>query len=398
MEEELDLRPYVSAAARRWWLILGIGLLFGILAYLVAASRPTDYQASALVAVLEPTQQLQFDPRFENVQTRNSLLRAYPELARSDEILQALMQEVDGANGYDLRELRDRLTAQAGNEPSLLYLRARHPDPAAAAELANRWAETFVDTANNIYGTGNVNQLAFYETQLEDAGVRLAAAEEALVDFQAANRLTLVTNELTALTTLQSGFLTGRGTLQVLLDDIASLQEQASLSASGAAQLSEQLTALSLQSRAYGIQGALPVVLQVDAADIASQDPQQQAEFLAALQASIEERLIIIEARLAELEPQILDLQEEQQELSSQGLSLQRDHDLLAETYTSLARKVDEEIIASQDTSSGFRLASRASVPTSPSSTNPLILAVVGFVFGAVLASLAIILWTWWRQ
>ncbi|MEZ4515845.1 MAG: Wzz/FepE/Etk N-terminal domain-containing protein [Chloroflexota bacterium] len=398
MEEEFDLRPYMGAILQKWWLVLGVGLLFGILAYFVAATRPSVYQASALVAVLEPTEQVQFDSRFSTVQSKTSLLKAYPELARSDEILQMLLQKVTAPGIDRLPELQSMLTVQAGNEPSLLYFRAHHTDPAIAAELANEWASLFVDTANSIYGLGSQNQLAFYEQQLEEADQRLVDSEQLLIDFQTGNRLTLVSNQLDALTQLQAGYLTGQNTLSVLQDDIAALQEQVDLSPTAIPQLTEQLTTLSLQSRAFSIQGTLPIVLQVNAEDIAEMNREQQVAFLSSLSQTIEERLVTVDQRLQELEPQILELQRSKQDLSTQESTLQRNRDLLAETYTALARKVDEEKITTQDTSSGFRLASRASIPVSPSSTSPIVLSLIGVAIGALLAALAIILWTWWRH
>lgn len=398
MEEEIDLRPYVETLLNNWKWIVGIGVLFAALAIIVTIATPDSYEASALVAVLEPSQEVQFDPRFSNLEKRDTLLKAYPEIARSDELVQSLLEQVDVAGVMTLPQLQQLLTAEAGSEPSLLYFRARNGDPDTAAELANTWASLFVTRANQIYGQSNSEQLVFYQDQLADSKTRLDQAEQRLIDFQAENRMILVSNQLDALTTLQTDYLTNRNALGMLLDDIEAHQQQIATGTADPSQLSEQLTAMSLQSRAYGIQESLPVLLQLDAADFAGQSAQQSGAYLNALSTAVQDRVALYDQQLQDLEPQVLALQVDKQELLAQGTALQRDRDLLEETYTALTRKVDEEIITTQDTSSGFRLAGRASVPVHPSGGSPILLALIGLAFGMVLASLVVLVLAWWRS
>ncbi len=81
------------------------------------------------------------------------------------------------------------LRASLGSDPSLLKLYAKNTDPEVAAEIANGWAELFVSWANKKFGDSSEEQLLFYEQRLEEAAAELKAAENALVEYQAQNRL-----------------------------------------------------------------------------------------------------------------------------------------------------------------------------------------------------------------
>jgi len=100
---------------------------------------------------------------------------------------------------------------------------------------------------------------------------------------------------------------------------------------------------------------------------------------------------------LISLEPQILALQQEKYEIEVVNNRLNRDLEVAEETYTTLARTVDEKRITSEDTTSGVKLASRTAVPERPSSPNAILNAIVAGMAGIFLSALVIILMQWWR-
>ncbi len=101
-EQEISLRPYIEAVLSKWYWILGLGLLAGILAYVAThfLVSPT-YEATALVSVIESRQRVQFDPRIVTVD-ENQPLRAYPEIALSDELLATFQNESSVAASFTL--------------------------------------------------------------------------------------------------------------------------------------------------------------------------------------------------------------------------------------------------------------------------------------------------------
>lgn len=398
MEDEIDLRPYLGALTRYWWVILGAGLIFAVIAFLLASSRPEVYQASSLVTVLEPTQTIQFDERFENVSSRSALLKVLPELAKSDQLMDSLADKLEAEGIEFKRSLAESLTAQAGRDPILLYLRVSNQDPDTAARVANIWAELFVDHANEVYALQGESQVRFFEAQQAEASDRLMAANEALADFQGDNHLTMATNELSSLNLTHATILGQLNSLKSLRDEIVAVRaQQAELGTNDAGQ-TEQFTALVLQARALNLLETLPIVFQVNSEGGLDLTRQDQLVFLDSLEALIADKEESSSARLAELEPEILARQQEVEQLTAQTNRLVTDRDVALETYASLSRKLDEERIAVQDTSSGFRLASRASVPDMSAGLSEFNSALLGALFGMLLVSLIIIIYSWWKS
>lgn len=398
MEEEIDLRPYVSALLRYWWVIILSGLTIGALAFIFASVQRTNYLATTIVAFLEPNESVQFDSRFETVPSRTSLLKSLPSLSMSDEVLAALLAELDIPEIETITELETHLSAESGTDLNLLYLRADSESPNVAAQLVNQWAELFTGMANDIYANRGSTQLAFYDQQVEEAATRLDTSEQALVNFQGVSRLALVTNELASLTGLQAEYVNYASSLARLQDDIKAVRAQQTGLPGGVAGVAGDYTTLALQSRVIELQETIPLTVQLASSGNVVVAEQDQAQLLESFDTIVAEMQPAIETELAALEPRILDLQREQVALQARMTRLTTDRDLALETYKTLSRKLDEERLTTNDLSFGFRQISRAVIPELPVGSNKSLAALAGAAFGAILASVAIILYTWWRK
>ena len=117
--------------------------------------------AVALVAITEPSQLLEFDVGFEAVTDITPRpLRAYPEIATSDEVLRDVLDLVrpEFAEDVTLSRFRNMVTAESGSDLSLIRLTATNQDADMAAKIVNTWAQRFVDKANDVYGRSNGSQ------------------------------------------------------------------------------------------------------------------------------------------------------------------------------------------------------------------------------------------------
>ena len=403
MEEEIDLRPYIEAVVRNWMWIIGAAILAAVIALGVSSTISPTYEAVALVAVAEPSQIVQFDPRIRTAD-ENQPYKAFPELATSDELLTSLLVEVRTIypSVTTLASLRGMLTAKSGSDQSLLHLSAQNGDPQVAADVANKWAEMFVVKAKEVFGSQGDEQLAYFEDQREVARQDVRQLEQDLIDFQARNRSMILENELTALQQTQADQLARQRQIALLLQDVDGLRKQLkSTSNSSNPTSADQLAAVLLQLRAFGgvpsAEVSTPWQLQLNVDQIEAAGRQDQITFLSDLQDSLLAQTDQIDTNLAELEPQILKLQQEKQEADSEEGRLRGSLSLAEETYTALAHKVEEEKITSQNTGSGVRLASRSAVPEAPSGRGKLTIIAVALVLGALLGILVTIVVTWWR-
>ncbi|MBK8985264.1 MAG: hypothetical protein IPM39_04155 [Chloroflexi bacterium] len=404
MEEEIDVRPYIEAVLKNWKWIVAVAVLTAVVAFIITSLSPPKYTATALVAVIKPGQLVQFDERFAAL-AESQPLKAYPELATSDEILQTLLAEIAdiAPDVQSLETLRAMTEASAGADPSLLRLSVTYGQPETTAQIANLWAELFVNQANKIFGNQGGEQLVYFESQQESAAQELARAEQSLIEFQARNRSLVLENQLMSLQQSQANQLAKQQQIGTILQDIQGLQSQLEQGARDAASsYSDQLTALLLQIRAFGgsfnSELAVPWQLQIDANQFASTSRSEQIAFLAGLQTALTAQLAEVETNAAVLEPQILVLQQQKQEMDTENNRLTRNYTLAEETYTALARKVEEERITSQDTNSGVQIASRTAVPEEAARRGQAMNTAVAAALGAFLVLFWVVGRTWWSQ
>ncbi|MFL7837933.1 MAG: YveK family protein, partial [Candidatus Promineifilaceae bacterium] len=149
-DQEIDLRPYIEAVLNKWYWVVGAGVVFALIGVGIGLLRTQTFEATALVAITEPSQRVQFDPRIQT-NVENQPVAAYPELALSDELLDAVISRLPENYDLTLTSLRGKLTAESGGDGSILRLSVSDADPAQAAEMANIWAALFVDWANQVY-------------------------------------------------------------------------------------------------------------------------------------------------------------------------------------------------------------------------------------------------------
>lgn len=395
MDDTFDFHPYMDALLRRWRLIVGGTILAGVLAALLSFLIPPTYEASALVLVTTPHQLVQFDPRFEIVDEGRPL-PAYPQLATSDHILQTLLAQIapEVTEPKTVRDLREMIAVAALADPSLLRLTVRHRAPATATLIANQWADLLVVQVNELLGDQGNERVQFFTAQRDAARRHLGIVEQAMGDFQAANRVRLVTAELLALENSLSLLLTKQQNVELLQGDIAALRTQLAAQ-EGLVLLADHVAILLLYQRAFGDdQPDLPVEVQIDSAFLATADRQQLITTLDTLQATLLAAASNIGNQAGMLEPPILALQHELETLTNEEKRLRQEVELATESYTALARQVIGQEITSQDASRGLRLASPAIIAAEPVAPRKLL----NGVLAAVVAFMAFVTMTIFRQ
>ncbi len=398
--EPFDIRPYLLALQQNGRKLALFTMLTAVTVLFISFILRPTYEATALVALTQPRQLVQFDPRFESVQDERQSLLLYPELALSDHILVNLLAQTQ-TNLPELNtieDLRKRLAAVPANDPGLIRLIVSYHDPETAAQVANRWADLFIIQINELYGDQGGEQVHFFQEQLADAEQMLNEADTALIDFQLLNEGDLINSELQALQSAYAHHLADLNQITFLRQDIQTLHKQMSTTA-GEVAFSDQLTALFLQIKVFNAETGIPLEVQLDtAATITRQNSEEQITFLNDLLLALDEREMEDEARLAALKPQILNLQQTHQGYIAHYNSLIRDITIAGETYTALARKVNEERITAQDTSTGARLASQAQAPHKPTRPSIMLNTLLGGTLGFLLTVFIILLTVWWQQ
>jgi uncharacterized protein involved in exopolysaccharide biosynthesis len=399
---EIDLRRYIEILLRYWQWIFGAAVTVGLAALIWSLLQPHIYEAVALTAITKSPYTLSFDPRFTTVADTIQAYKAYPELAKSDDVLQSVYVKLDPRPKalVTVDDLNKVLTAQSGTDPSIIRLRAQAQSPADAARIANIWAEVFIARANEVYGTQGETQVQFFDAQVASADKELQGAEQAIIDYQAHDRSTILQNQLDSIKKKQVDYLADQRSVSYLLQDIARLREQLSKQpAASPSGLADRLTALFLQIKAYKAQADVPIQLQFSNPDaVASASVGEQIAFLDGLSSSMKVQLTGTDGLLKELEPQILTLQQQLQQISAEVDRLTRTRDVARQTSMTLAQKAVETRVAVQSNKGGAQLASHAAVPEAPLSSRTLTSTALGGVAGLALGIIAVFIIEWRRK
>jgi uncharacterized protein involved in exopolysaccharide biosynthesis len=402
MGQDIDLREYIAALLKHKFWIAGLAVASAVVALVVSLLLPPTYKATALVAITKPKYEMQFDPRFALV-GGNVLppYRAYPLLATGDELLAALIDDLGGELApaeRTVESLRDMMEARNGVDPSIVELSVKNGDPQRTATIANRWAERFVEAANDLYAPSK-DELAFYEEQQSEAEAALAQAERDLIAFQAQSQASILYSQLDNKRAALDEYLSVARSISLIVQDAQALRDRLrAQDVRTPASPSDELTSLLLEIDALN-RTELPIQLQVSVQqDLGGKTVGDQVAFLDSLVQVLENRLVVLEREARALEPDILVLQERLEEVQTREERLETVKDMSRDTYMTLSRKVTEARIAAQDTTGDVRLASLAAPPQDPASPRPLLNVAVAGVLGLVIGILSAFAIEYWQR
>ena len=399
-DDEINLREWIDVLLRYKWQIAAAAALAAVAAMLIGMLLPKTYEAAALVTITSTRFELQFDTRIESINEPPTNLQSFGALALSGDILQQIFdqaenlpEEIETPN-----KLADLLEAEVRSD--LIYLRVQMEDPEQAAQLANLWAELFIQRANDLYNRQDLVQLPFFEEQLRLAQVELDTTDQALITFEQSNRAAILQKELDSVLASQVELLRDQRIITSTLRSLDSLIFQLNLQpTSESAGFSVQLASVVLQLNTLNSDATAPVQIQVTSPENFSLlTVADQIRLLENLSRSLEQQQGSLAAQIQALEPRILSLQGELQSATLQKAKLVNQRTIAEETTSSLARKVEEARIASQDSGQSARLGSYALTPVEPVSPRMLILIAVGGAAGLFLAVLVVFSRAWWRS
>jgi succinoglycan biosynthesis transport protein ExoP len=402
MDQDIDLREYIAALLKHKFWIAGLAVGAAVVALVVSLLLPPTYRATALVVVTRQKYEMQFDPRFALV-GGNVVppYKAYPLLAMGDELLADLIADMGpelSPGRRTVENLRAKLAAETGADPSVIRLSVEDGDPQRAAAVANRWAEHFVEKANDLYAPRKDEQ-SFYEGQQTEAEGALAQAERELIDFQASNEALILSVQLEDKRLALEEYLGVARSVALVAQDAQSLSDRLRTQDEGTlASSSDELTALLLEIDALN-RSELPVQLQVSVQqDLGGKTVGDQIAFLDSLIRVLEDRQVVLEREAKALEPDILGLQEQLARAQIREGRLQTVKELALDTYMTLSRKVTEATIAAQDTTRDVRLASLATPPQHAAFPRTLLNVAIAGVVGLLIGALAALAIEYWQR
>lgn len=371
MEDEIDLKPYLRALLRRWWIIIGVAAGLAVIVGVLAVIRTPPYTASSSLLIVPASAQVTLDSRFTSrdsmlftttVNQREALLGLARDATLEAKVAQAL------AITYQPGELANRIAIDTDGD--LVRITARAETSDEAQRLATAWAQEYVKLVTETY-TRDTASLALVEQQLVEAQARYQAAQAALEAFIAQGEITAADQEVRRLSDLVNStrsagtdrfaaYLRRSNDLEQILRDARLLRERLNGQAGNEADTADAIAALLLRIRNLSDRSGDRPILQLDSSltnntTVTVTDLDRLITTLVAEQNAIRlEAERLSKVALEELNPAATQLlierfnaaQARYEQLAARQRELTRSRDLAFSLVELLMRRIDELRIA----------------------------------------------------
>ncbi|WP_298820666.1 lipopolysaccharide biosynthesis protein [uncultured Chloroflexus sp.] len=416
-EEEIDLKPYLLALLRRWWIIVGVAIGSALIAGVSAVPRTPTVFASASLLIIPANTQITLDSRFTS---RDSLLfttttnqrEALLALAR-DVTLEQRVAEALGRE-YRANELLSKLTFTTDGD--LLRITARAETNDEAQQLVTVWAQEYARMVNETY-TRDTTSFEMVQQQLTNALQRYYAAQAALESFIAQGQITeadqdvrrlndLINSSRTAGTDLFRDYLLRSNDLEQILRDARLLRERLDNQPEDEVNIADALAALLLRIRNLSDQDSNRPILQLDSSlansvSVTVADLDRLIDALEAEQSAVRsEAARLSELPLEELSPEatkqlyqrLADAQARLEQLNGRQRDLVRNRDVAFDLVNVLMRRVEELRLSDAAPQVSVRYLGTVSLPQAVISRQVITQVALAALAGVVSAAAIIVL------
>lgn len=247
--ERRTVRDYYIILRERVWIALPLALLVALGLGYWKASRPKMYLAVATMQFEKPetivTTQGVVDSAVRNdVELRTNLEKLNSQRLRTRVVESFTPDEVRILQRAYLKKLGPgqpapppeaclgSVTIDAARNSLLISVMVRHPDPAAAALVANQYVSQFFNYLAEYYGGRNETGVEFLQKQADRLGLDAADAEQKLMAYKKDHNLVSLDNSTniigTRLTTINAALTTarlGRINLETQFNQVAAYQK-----------------------------------------------------------------------------------------------------------------------------------------------------------------------------
>jgi len=296
-DDELDLRPYLRAVFRQWWLIAALIGLAAVVAMILSFNQARTYTTTSTILIVRSKPALSLADRFPTVNEpidQNSRMLAVLSIAKSDSlalrVIDAMGEELPAEN-RDIAALQGSIEVE--NQGDAILISATATDPELAAAIANTWANQLVQAVNTAY-SGEL-PLTEIQSQLETTRQDYETSQAALEGFLQSNQISLLEKQVAEAQTLldktsgdrpwQIAYYSQRQQLmdQVIAQGQALAEQIRNGSASSAGNLGDAVAILRARATAFGLIQTPPLTFeQAEKTDAAFQTTQQQVQITTA--------------------------------------------------------------------------------------------------------------------
>jgi len=200
-EEEIDLREYINVLLKRKSVIILIFLIAVITAALISFFflKPV-YEASTILMISKPKYQVELEPKIQTQFTPEVSLATYESLIKDREIEEKVITKLNlGQPPYELTpdSLQKMITIESLKNTNLIKMNLQAGEPKLAKDIANVWADIFVEKNKDLNLQESKEAQGFIEEQLKISDQNLSKIEEEIREFNETNNIDAMDKEIT---------------------------------------------------------------------------------------------------------------------------------------------------------------------------------------------------------
>ena len=207
MQEEIDLREYILAVLRYWWIVGSVIILAAVLGGFLALRSPEEYEARAKLLIIPrvseglmtQTQEVTLGTTL-SVETLHSFATANDLLTEIISTLELKDEEgktwaVESLSGMMRPEVETAGRGNAQTSLPLLTMTVIGENPELLKRIANTWATHFIIQNAELFSTEAARSYEFIESQYAETGKALKILEDQLQAYNAEQTIPLMEME-----------------------------------------------------------------------------------------------------------------------------------------------------------------------------------------------------------
>jgi len=157
----MEIRDLINIVIKRLWLIIALPFITGVVAvYVNFMVFVPVYRASTSLLITGlssgSADAAASNLRFEDIIAGQSLISEYSEIIRSKRVISAVLKDLNDSTIADA-DLKDMISINAVNDTRIIAISVVHPEPAAAARIADSVAKAFSEEIAELYKIENIN-------------------------------------------------------------------------------------------------------------------------------------------------------------------------------------------------------------------------------------------------
>jgi capsular polysaccharide biosynthesis protein len=166
MANEIDLMSLLGILLRKWYIILGFTVLFFIGSFVYAYVALDDqYTANASMMVLVSNEEQSNE---QNFNFSSKLVKTYTELAKSNVVVDQVIDELDLS--YSQENLRNRITVTGVQDTIIIKLSIVSNDNQMAMDIANKMVSVMQEVSGSYEGFDNIEILDQAQLPMSPSG------------------------------------------------------------------------------------------------------------------------------------------------------------------------------------------------------------------------------------